>query len=343
MYEDLYHLHLLRRRQLGRTISIQATQVSSKQYHYRRTESMAPGDASSPLPPTSGDGRDKDAQSAVLHNAGADQPMPSPESEDEDLSMADAKMILEHEEEEIVTGSAKVNNDQISGTLGVEFGDIQSDGDEWHESIEASITFRLDGGAKMQRVGGFDLHIIDKEFGDPAYPKPWVAELLQSQAFHGDLAFVCSALRTLYDSDGAVIADFAEVADELETETVVYVSMIRLEPEWRGMGLGSAAMSVLHQMLPSHCSGDITMLLQPDMLTEPGNTEEMRMGIQESLMRFYTACGYTLWHQEDEELPCYLLMGRKIEAEGEDGDEDEAAEEDDSSVDSRIVGEMKIS
>ncbi|KAK0318189.1 hypothetical protein LTR54_005599 [Friedmanniomyces endolithicus] len=288
---------------------------------------MAP--TSSPPPPTSADGRDEDAQSAVLHKAGEDQPIPSPESEDED--------------EGFVTGSAKVNNNHIKGTLGVEFGDNQSDGDERHESIKASITFRLDGDAKTQRVGGFDLHVIDKEYGDTPYPKPWVAELLQSQTFHGDLAFVCSALRSLYDSDGAVIADFAVFADELETETVVYVSMIRLEPEWRGMGLGSAAMSVLHQMLPSHCSGDITMLLQPDMLREPGNTEEMRMGIQESLMRFYTACGYTLWHQEDEELPCYLLMGRKIEAEGEDGDEDEAAEEDDSSVDSRIVGEMKIS
>jgi len=281
----------------------------------------------------------------VLHKAGEDQPMPGPESEDEDLSMADAKMILEHEEEEIETGSAKVNNDRIKGTLGVDFGDIQSDGDESHESIEASITFRLDGGAKMQRVGAFDLHIIDKEFGDPAYPKPWVAELLQSQAFHGDLAFVCSALRSLYDSDGAVIADFAEFADELETETVVYVSMIRLEPEWRGMGLGPVAMSVLHQMLPSYCRnrGDITLLLQPDMLSEPDNTEAMRLSIQESLIRLYTGCGYALWHQEDEELPCYLLMGRKIEAEVEEGDEDKAADEDDLSLDSRIAGEMNIS
>ncbi|KAK0780562.1 hypothetical protein LTR33_002007 [Friedmanniomyces endolithicus] len=299
MCKDLYLLHLLRRRRLGRTISIQATQ---------RAESMAPGDSSSPPPPTSGDGRDEDAQSAALHKAGEKQPIPSPESEDEDLSMADAKMILEHEEEEIVTGSAKVNNDRIKGTLGVEFGDIQSDGDEWHESIKASITFHLDGEAHMQRVG------------DPAYPKPWVAELLQSQAFHGDLAFVCSALRSLFDSDGAVIADFAEFADELETETVVYVSMIRLEPEWRGMGLGSAAMSILHQMLPSYCRnrGDISMLLQPDMLTEPGNNEEMRLGIQESLMRFYAALGYRLWHQENEELPCYLLMGRTLKVDVDD-------------------------
>ncbi|KAK1069730.1 hypothetical protein LTR12_012671 [Friedmanniomyces endolithicus] len=281
---------------------------------------MAPGDSSSPPPPTSGDGRDEDAQSAALHKAGEKQPIPSPESEDEDLSMADAKMILEHEEEEIVTGSAEVNNDRIEGTLGVEFGDIQSDGDEWHESIKASITFRLDGDAKIQRVGGFDLHIIDKEYGDPVNPKPWVSGLLQAKPRHGDSAFVCSALQTLFHSDGAVIADFAEFADELETETVVYVSMIRLEPEWRGMGLGPVAMSVLHRMVPSYSRdcGDITRLLQPDMLTEPGNTEEMRLGIQESLMRFYAALGYGLWHQEDEQLPCYLLMGRTLKVDVDD-------------------------
>ncbi|KAK0261802.1 hypothetical protein B0A54_10126 [Friedmanniomyces endolithicus] len=288
---------------------------------------MALAESSSPPSTTARRDTTRDHESAVGR-----------ETTTENASTTEAEATPQDDEEDIPTGSAVVENDRISGTLGVEFGDIQSNGNVWHEAIKASITFCLDREAHMQRVGAFDLHVIDKEFSDQAYQKPWVAELLQSKAFHGDLAFVCSALRSLYDSDGAVIADFAEFADELETDTVVYVSMIRLEPEWRGMGLGSAAMLVLHRMLPSYCQnrGDITMLLQPDMLTEPGNTEEMRLGIQENLMRFYAALGYKLWHQEDEELPCYLLLGRTLEV----NDHDDA--EDVSSVDSRIAVEMQI-
>jgi len=52
-------------------------------------------------------------------------------------------------------------------------------------------------------------------------------------------------------------------------------------------------------------------------------------------MRFYAALGYKLWHQEDEELPCYLLLGRTLEV----NDHDDA--EDVSSVDSRIAVEMQ--
>ncbi|TKA79797.1 hypothetical protein B0A55_03289 [Friedmanniomyces simplex] len=260
--------------------------------------------------------------------------------EDEDALMADAGANDEEdadEEDEFLTGSAEVENSRIKGTLGVDFDDVQSDGHEWHESVRASITFRLDGEAMAQRVGHFDLHIIDKVAGDSAHPKLWISSLLRREAVRDvDLAFVCSALQSLYDADGVVLPELAQFADELDTETVVYVSTIRLEPEWRGMGLGPAAVQILHRILPLQCKneGPITVLLQPDMLREPGNTQAMRKRTQKSLIKFYSGCGYKLWYQQDKKLPCYLLMGRKLEVAEDDESEGvgrpEGGSEDDS-------------
>ncbi|KAK4969982.1 hypothetical protein LTR42_008149 [Elasticomyces elasticus] len=255
---------------------------------------------------------------------------------DDDGPMEDAETEAEdgvqiEDEDEILCDFEKVDNDRARGTLAVLFRDVQPDG-IYHESIRASITFRPAGQARTFEIGDIALHVIDKVVcANSPQAKRWVMELVQEDAT-GELRDASSALQTLYDIDGYPKDAFKPFKKALKTDTIVYIDLLQLNVPWRKKGLGPLALNILHRLLRRHCEisgdyrGDITLILQPEMLNELSNTKEQRKGIQQSLVRMYKRCGYKIWHQQDARLPCYLLMGQILKKES-DSDHEESSDE----------------
>ncbi|KAK3071859.1 hypothetical protein LTR53_007882 [Teratosphaeriaceae sp. CCFEE 6253] len=201
-------------------------------------------------------------------------------------------------------GSARCKSKRGDGTVSVHFNLITKDHDPFHEFIQASISFHFDG-AESATVGVIDLDIIDKD------ARQWKPELLTPKVAT-DLAAVSQALRSLCDINGNVQRDLVDAcAGGRDTDTVVYLSTIRIDSEYRGLGLGPTVMQVAHRMLAEHLGNDddFTMLLQPDMLQEaedvagktPKEVEQARAATQGNLIRFYGRCGYKTWYEEEPE------------------------------------------
>ncbi|KAK3620864.1 hypothetical protein LTR56_023137 [Elasticomyces elasticus] len=256
---------------------------------------------------------------------------------DHDGLMEDAEAEAEdgidiEAEDEILCDFEEVDNDRARGTLAVEFRDVQPDG-VYHESIRASITFRPAGQARTFEIGDIALHVIDKVVcANSPQAKRWVTELVQEDTT-GELRDASSALQTLYDIDGKPKDAFKQFKRALKTDTIVYIDLLQLTAPWRKKGLGPLALNILHRLLRRHCEnsgnyiGDITLILQPEMLNEPGNTREQRKGIQQGLVKMYKECGYMIWHQQDARLPCYLLMGQVLKNESDSEHEESENEE----------------
>ncbi|KAK4898965.1 hypothetical protein LTR27_003696 [Elasticomyces elasticus] len=256
---------------------------------------------------------------------------------DHDVLLEDAETEAEdgvqiEDEDEVSCGFEEVDNDRARGTLAVEFRDVQPDG-IYHESIRASITFRPAGQARIFEIGDIALHVIDKAVcANSPQTKRWVMELVQEDAT-GELRDASSALQTFYDIDGYPKDAFKQFKKALKTDTIVYIDLLQLSAPWRKKGLGPLALDILHRFLRRHCDnsgdyiGDITLLLQPEMLNEPGNTQEQRKGIQQSLIRMYKGCGYKIWHQQDARIPRYVLMGQVLEGEIDSGHEESESNE----------------
>ncbi|KAK3620863.1 hypothetical protein LTR56_023136 [Elasticomyces elasticus] len=234
----------------------------------------------------------------------------------------------------------EVNNNHHKGSLRIEFGGIAFDGKLYHESFQAKIMFKSEGGTKEHQVGCIDLHIIDKTYARPVSkksrrgPKQWVAELLIGEEIEGELAELSMALRSLYDQNGAPRSEFDDYEETLNTTTIAYIQKLKLNEEWEKKGLGHVALQVLHQMLPIHCKNesDITLLLQADMLRTPGDNEgisfekeeEMRKAKQEHLLDFYPKHGYEVVFRDADQLPCYLLLALMLKVK-EEKDEDDGS------------------
>ncbi|KAK5689143.1 hypothetical protein LTR17_026485 [Elasticomyces elasticus] len=229
--------------------------------------------------------------------------------DEEDIEIDDDNEEMEDGEDAILSDFEEVDNDRAKGIVGVELRDVQPDG-IYHESVRASITFQTAGQPNMFDIGDIEFHFIDKTVGaDPPGVKHWVTELVQEDA-SGELRDASSALQTLYDVDGFPKDAFKQYKKALKTDTIVYINILQLNVPWRKKGLGPVALRVLHRVLRLHCEklgddvGDITVILQPEMLNEPGNTGERRKGIQQSLITMYKGCGYKIWHQQDARIPC---------------------------------------
>ncbi|KAK3621218.1 hypothetical protein LTR56_022928 [Elasticomyces elasticus] len=266
----------------------------------------------------SGEARGDFAEARSL--ADDDDPMEDAETEAEDG-------VQIEDEDEILCDFEEVDNDRARGTLAVLFRDVQPDG-IYHESIRASITFRPAGQARTFEIGDIALHVIDKVVcANSPQAKRWVMELVQEDAT-GELRDASSALQTLYDIDGCPKDAFKQFKKALKTDTIVYIDLLQLSAPWRKKGLGPLALNILHRLLRRHCEksgdyiGDVTVILQPEMLNEPSNTPERRKGIQQSLIRMYKGCGYRIWHQQDARSPCYVLMGQVLEDESDSGREE---------------------
>ncbi|KAK5693683.1 hypothetical protein LTR97_010252 [Elasticomyces elasticus] len=251
---------------------------------------------------------------------------------DHDGLMEDAETEAEdrvHVEDEdgILCDFEDVDNDRARGTVAVEFRDVQPD-EIYHESIRASITFGPAGQARTFEIGDITLHVIDKAVcANSPQAKRWVSELVQEDA-PSEPREASSALQTLYDIDGCPKDAFKQFKKALKTDTIVYIDLLQLSAPWRKKGLGPLALNILHRLLRRHCEksgdyiGDVTVILQPEMLNELGNTPERRKGIQQSLIRMYKGCGYRIWHQQDARIPCYVLMGQVLEDEHDSGREE---------------------
>ncbi|KAK5681542.1 hypothetical protein LTS10_006074 [Elasticomyces elasticus] len=234
--------------------------------------------------------------------------------DEEDIEIDDDDEEMEDGEDAVLSDFEEVDNDRAEGTVGVELRDVQPDG-IYHESVRAIITFQTAGQPNTFDIGDIEFQIIDKTVGaEPPQVKHWITELVQEDA-NGELRDPSSALQTLYDVDGFPKDAFKQYKKALKTDTIVYINILQL----------NASAIALREL--GDDVGDITVILQPEMLNEPGNTEEKRKGIQQSLIRMYKGCGYKIWHQQDARIPCYVLMGQVLEGEVNSGHEESENDE----------------
>ncbi|KAK1065087.1 hypothetical protein LTR74_008199 [Friedmanniomyces endolithicus] len=211
-----------------------------------------------------------------------------------------------------LSDSEEVNNRHLRGTLTIIFEDIRDNADTpWVQILRPHIVFQAESAAEKQEIGYLNLTLVHTTtFGRG---KPWIRGLLRTALAKNDrLKTVSDALRLLWDTSGRLRKNAGEFSDALASDTIAYVCTVFLEEAWRNKGLGPAAMTILHRILPAHLDhANVTMLLQPSMLD--GDSSPEAGEIQRALIRFYGQSGYRKVYEDmPDVLPNYTLMSRKL-------------------------------
>ncbi|KAK3071861.1 hypothetical protein LTR53_007884 [Teratosphaeriaceae sp. CCFEE 6253] len=208
-------------------------------------------------------------------------------------------------------GSARVENNAVQGVVQVTFGEPQSFDRQPHlSSIAAGVSF------DDKSIGEIFLYIVRKQKVGPSGGKGYVRHLLRQQAPH-PLHELSEGLIQLWDTNGKLRKVARPHEDELTADTVVWLNLLRLRPEWEGKGLGSVAMRVMHAVLRAHLAADLSaiILLHPDKVAEPDEvvTPEQRGAHQKRLVKFYGGLGYAQRLGDKEApLPQYMLWSRRV-------------------------------
>ncbi|KAK3115943.1 hypothetical protein LTR53_004221 [Teratosphaeriaceae sp. CCFEE 6253] len=208
-------------------------------------------------------------------------------------------------------GSARIDNTAIQGVVQVTFGEPQSFDRQPHlRSIAAEVSF------DDESIGEILLYIVRKKNVGPSGGKGYVYHLLRQQAPH-PLHELSEGLIQLWDTNGKLRKVARPHEDELTADTVVWLNLLRLRPEWEGKGLGSVAMRVMHAVLRAHLAVDLPaiILLHPDKVAEPDEvvTPEQRGAHQKRLIKFYGSLGYAQrLGDEEAPLPQYMLWSMKV-------------------------------
>ncbi|KAK0280533.1 hypothetical protein LTS00_012962 [Friedmanniomyces endolithicus] len=242
---------------------------------------------------------------------GQDAPIQDQPLQDEPLQddEADAAPI---DDARFLSDLEGVNNRHLRGTLTIIFEDIEDNADTaYRQILRPHIIFQAEGAVEKQEIGYLNFTLVHTTtFGRG---KVWIRGLLRTELAKGDrLKTVSDALRLLWDTNGRLRKNAGVFSHALESDTIAYVCTIFLEEAWRNKGLGPAAMTILHRMLPAHLGhANVTMLLQPSMLD--GDSSPEAGEIQRALIRFYGQSGYQKVYEDmPDVLPNYTLMARKL-------------------------------
>ncbi|KAK0344866.1 hypothetical protein LTR91_025624 [Friedmanniomyces endolithicus] len=219
------------------------------------------------------------------------------------------------EDSEFLSDSNPVNNKHLTGTLTINFENIQANAETpWRQILQPDIMFQAEGATEKEQIGYINLTLVHTTVIGSRGGKPWIRGLLRTELAKDDkLKTVSDALRFLWDTSGRLRKEARQFSVALNSNTIAYVCTIFLEPAWRNKGLGLAAMQVLHRILPTHLKhANVTMLLQPSMLK--GDSPAAKAAdIQQALLGFYGQQGYrTMFEDQPGVLPNYTLMARKL-------------------------------
>ncbi|KAK1091890.1 hypothetical protein LTR48_005418 [Friedmanniomyces endolithicus] len=215
-----------------------------------------------------------------------------------------------------LSASKLLHNKHVKGTVGVHFDEIETDDCfPWHSSVHAEITYQAAGTlTECLTIGLIDFDIVDTTVPACEGEETWMEYLLDFSADYDDpLRPIGAALEFVLDMTGGVCEGARKFGAALGSRTIVYVCEIELLEEWRKKDPGSAAVEVLHHMLPAHLGhGDAAMVLQPAVL-DRGVSKEMEGEYQKMPFRFYGGLGYEKWFatKNGAKAP-HTLMGRKL-------------------------------
>jgi hypothetical protein len=198
--------------------------------------------------------------------------------------------------------------------------------------IEGLITWRPRICMEPREIGEVSIQIVDKKQQDSEGHLAWLSDTKEkSLSKKPELSCIISALVALYDEEGDCLPCVQAFDEDIDRDTLIYISEFRLNSAYQRHGLGSKAFRLLHETIPTclrylKVSENALLLLRPDCLNKGDNGEQLWFGnpipkfradTQARLRQFYGRNGYEVWFQEDnvqtaKKKGTWMLMGRAL-------------------------------
>jgi len=182
------------------------------------------------------------------------------------------------------------------------------------KKLDFSFFFRRDGEISTS-VGYATVIVLDKTETDSERKSVWIEDIVKARVEMGlEHSSLARTMKALFDRNGVLAPGAADFADELQTNTILFVDELSLDSPWRYVGLGQELLGGMNGVLrQSGFSG--TLLLHPAVLAEDEDSEdEETFGrvCQRNLLFYQNKGDYKVCWGDANNPVKYRLMCRKL-------------------------------